>query len=230
MPVAAETIRLPRRPVSLYQRVGKRCFETCLVLLVMPATLIALAGSGLLILLTDSRPVLYWQTRIGHRGRPFRMCKLRTMRPDAEAETGAVWAVPDDPRTTRCGRFLRRFHLDELPQLFQVLTGTMCLVGPRPERPELIAWLRKVLPDYDERLQVRPGITGWAQVHRGADACIEDVAAKLAYDREYVATCSFRRDLQILGRTLTRFIGRLAPPRASHETAPTVPLPSGDAP
>ena len=232
-----ERLVLPEEPavsweeqrVSLYQSGGKRVFETCLVLLVLPLALVALAGSCLLILVCESRPVLYWQTRTGRHGRPFRMCKLRTMRTDAEAGTGAIWALPDDPRTTRCGRLLRSCYLDELPQLFQVLTGTMSLIGPRPERPELIRWLREVLPGYEMRLRVRPGITGWAQVHRGADACIDDVAAKLAYDLEYAADCTLGRDLRILLGTVGRIMTQLVPARWRPEAPGTRSLTSQDA-
>lgn len=215
--------------VSLYLAGGKRLFETCLVLLVLPLSVVVLGCSCLLVLIADSGPVLYWQVRTGRNGRPFRMCKLRTMRADAEDETGPVWALHDDPRTSRCGRLLRRYYLDELPQLFHVLTGRMSLVGPRPERPELIRWLRKVLPQYDERLAVRPGITGWAQVHRGSDACIDDVACKLQYDLQYVEGCSFWLDLRILLRTVGRLVAPLLAQRPVHQPAPITPLHSQDA-
>jgi lipopolysaccharide/colanic/teichoic acid biosynthesis glycosyltransferase len=218
-----------QRRSSLYLAGGKRLFETCLVLLLMPLSLVLLGCSCLLILIADYGPVLYWQVRTGRHGRPFRMCKLRTMRADAEDETGPVWALPDDPRVSKCGRLLRRFYLDELPQLFHVLTGTMSLVGPRPERPELIHWLRKVLPRYDGRLAVRPGITGWAQVHRGSDGCIDDVARKLAYDLEYVEGCSLWLDLHILLRTVGRLAAPLLPRQRAHQPAPVTPVHSQDA-
>jgi exopolysaccharide biosynthesis polyprenyl glycosylphosphotransferase len=146
-------------------------------------------------------PVLYKQVRVGRGGVRYEMWKFRTMRPDAEAQTGAVWARERDPRITRVGGFLRRTRLDELPQLFNVLAGDMDLVGPRPERPELIAMLERELPYYDVRSLVRPGLTGWAQIRYPYGASIEDARQKLAFDLYYVKRASPLLDAIVLFHT-----------------------------
>jgi exopolysaccharide biosynthesis polyprenyl glycosylphosphotransferase len=162
-----------------------------------------------LIRLTSSGPILYCQERVGLHGRLFRLWKLRTMRVDAEATTGPVWARKDDPRVTALGRCLRRTRLDELPQLWNVLRGEMSLTGPRPERPAFVARFAESIPGYLERLEVRPGLTGWAQVMRGYDETEGDVAAKLQYDLEYVRHWSLWLDLLIWIRTIpTVLLGR----------------------
>ena len=151
----------------------------------------------------DSRgPVFYAQERVGRFGDVFRMHKFRTMVVDAEAG-GPVWAAgEEDPRMTRIGRFLRRTHLDELPQLFNVFKGEMSLVGPRPERPHFIEQLNLAVPRYDERLLIKPGMTGLAQVHYRYDASIADVKRKLRFDRLYVKRMCLALDLRILAWTV----------------------------
>jgi len=129
------------------------------------------------------------------------MLKFRTMRVDAEKGTGAVWARKNDPRVTRVGAFLRRTRLDELPQLHNVLRGDMDLVGPRPERPELIATLANAIPFYEVRHLVRPGLTGWAQIGYPYGASVEDARQKLAYDIYYVKHASPLLDLIVLFHT-----------------------------
>jgi lipopolysaccharide/colanic/teichoic acid biosynthesis glycosyltransferase len=141
-------------------------------------------------------------------GRPFVLYKFRTMKVDAEAETGPIWAVRDDPRVTRVGRWLRRYRLDELPQFLNVGKGDMAIVGPRPERPSLVRKLRRELPSYAARQLVPPGITGFAQVNRGADQTVEDVKKKLDYDLEYLGRRSVRFDLQIMLRTIPAMLRR----------------------
>jgi len=135
-------------------------------------------------------------------GRPFVLYKFRTMNVDAEAETGPIWAAQDDQRVTRVGRWLRRYRLDELPQFWNVGKGDMAIVGPRPERPSLVRKLRRELPSYAVRQLVPPGITGYAQVSRGADQTVEDARRKLDYDLEYLGRRSARFDLQIMLRTI----------------------------
>jgi exopolysaccharide biosynthesis polyprenyl glycosylphosphotransferase len=166
-----------------------------LFLLTLPVTLVL----ALLVLVTSGRPILYRQERMGLDGRTFTMVKLRSMRVDAEAKTGAVWAKDDDPRSTPLGRFLRRFSLDELPQFLHVLRGEMSLVGPRPERPELIREFREKLPRYMLRHRIPAGLTGWAQVNglRGDT----DLAERLRHDLEYLENWSLFRDLAIIART-----------------------------
>jgi len=141
---------------------------------------------ALLVRLTSPGPGILRQVRVGKDGRRFTMFKIRTMRSDAEASTGTVWARPGDPRVTGVGRVLRRFHLDEFPQLFNVLHGDMSLIGPRPERPEFVHVLSKQIPGYLNRLAVRPGITGLAQLNLPPDTDLESVRRKLVLDLEYV--------------------------------------------
>jgi lipopolysaccharide/colanic/teichoic acid biosynthesis glycosyltransferase len=161
-------------------------------------TLPVMAVAALLVKLTSRGPAFYWQTRIGRNGKPFILYKLRTMRHDCESLTGAQWCKPGDPRITPLGRFLRKTHIDELPQLWNVLRGEMSLVGPRPERPEFIPQLEQVIPHYRDRLLVRPGVTGLAQVQLPPDTDMESVRRKLAYDLYYVRRLGLWLDLRIL--------------------------------
>jgi sugar transferase (PEP-CTERM system associated) len=151
----------------------------------------------------DSRgPVFYRQQRVGRNNVPFYVYKFRTMRQDAEAQTGAVWAGADDPRITRIGKFLRSSRLDEIPQLWCVLRGDMAFVGPRPERPEFVEWLTKEIPYYPVRHVVRPGITGWAQVRYKYGSTVEDAKEKLQYDLYYIKNISIGLDLLIMFQTV----------------------------
>jgi len=159
------------------------------------------AAVALAIRLDSRGPIIYRQTRVGRGGKRFTMLKFRTMKVDAEKGTGAVWARKNDPRVTRVGAFLRRTRLDELPQLHNVLRGDMDLVGPRPERPELIATLANAIPFYEVRHLVRPGLTGWAQIGYPYGASVEDARQKLAYDIYYVKHASPLLDLIVLFHT-----------------------------
>jgi len=178
--------------------------------------IIAIAASGVLLLLVlpvipfvilaiklDSRgPILYRQKRVGLGGKIFYCYKFRTMRQDAEADTGATWALDDDPRITHVGKFLRIVRLDEIPQLWCVLKGDMGFVGPRPERPEFVEWLAKEIPFYQVRNAVRPGITGWAQVRYKYGNTLEDAKEKLQYDLYYIKNMSLGLDLMIIFQTI----------------------------
>jgi len=155
--------------------------------------------------LCDTGPVLYFQDRVGQHGRVFRLYKFRTMRTDAE-NGKSVWACRDDPRVTLVGRFLRRTRLDELPQLWNVLVGQMSIVGPRPERPDIVQQLRENVPYYAERHLVKPGITGWAQISFRYGASIEDAKRKLQFDLYYLKNMSFELDVMILFRTVGTFL------------------------
>jgi sugar transferase (PEP-CTERM system associated) len=157
---------------------------------------------GLAVKLTSPGPVLYKQTRVGKNGGLFLLYKFRSMRADAEAETGAVWASKDDPRTTPVGKFLRRLRLDELPQFFNVLRGEMSLVGPRPERPEFVKTLSEQIPYYRQRHCVKPGITGWAQINHKYGDTLEDTVTKLEYDFYYIKNISTSLDAYIIFHTL----------------------------
>jgi sugar transferase (PEP-CTERM system associated) len=152
--------------------------------------------------LDSSGPILYRQQRVGRRGQVFYCYKFRTMRVDAEADTGATWASDDDPRITRVGKFLRSSRLDEIPQLWCVLKGDMHFVGPRPERPEFVEWLSKEIPYYGVRHVVRPGITGWAQVQYKYGNTLADAREKLQYDLFYIKNASLGLDLLIMFQTI----------------------------
>ena len=147
-------------------------------------------------------PALYRQQRVGRRGKIFYCYKFRTMRQDAEADTGATWAADDDPRITRVGNFLRASRLDEIPQLWCVLKGDMHFVGPRPERPEFVEWLSKEIRYYGVRHMVRPGITGWAQVQYKYGNTLDDAREKLQYDLFYIKNASIGLDLWIMFQTI----------------------------
>lgn len=187
------------------------------VALVILAPVFALIA--VVVRLTSRGPVLYSQTRVGvdrrwrfarkddrrlfdHGGKLFTMYKFRTMRADAEPDGRAVWASKADPRVTFVGRFLRSTRLDEIPQLWNVLVGDMNIVGPRPERPSIVAELRRHIPEYQQRHRVKPGITGWAQVNQSYDACIDDVRQKVQLDLEYVRRQGVIEDLRIMSMTV----------------------------
>ncbi len=189
-----------RAPYFAWQ--GVRCRLAGVVLLAPALPLIGLLV--VLVRLTSRGPGIFRQTRVGRHGRVFVMYKLRTMSLDAEARTGPVWAQDRDPRVTPLGRVLRRLHLDEFPQLFNVVKGEMALMGPRPERPEFVALLARELPNYTDRLLVRPGITGLAQINLPPDTDLESVRRKLLLDLEYVARGSLLLDLRILLATFLR--------------------------
>jgi len=157
---------------------------------------------ALLIILDSPGPVLYRQKRVGRGGVIFHCYKFRTMRPDAEADTGATWANDNDPRITRVGKFLRASRLDEIPQLWNVLRGDMAFVGPRPERPEFVEWLSQEVPYYNVRHAVQPGITGWAQVKYKYGNTLEDAREKLQYDLYYIKNMSPGLDLLIMFQTV----------------------------
>jgi sugar transferase (PEP-CTERM system associated) len=151
----------------------------------------------------DSRgAVFYRQKRVGLGGSQFYCYKFRTMREDAEADTGATWATDDDPRITRVGGFLRTSRLDEIPQLWCVLKGDMAFVGPRPERPEFVEWLSREIPFYGVRHAVRPGITGWAQVQYKYGNTLQDAREKLQYDLFYIKNASIGLDMLIMFQTM----------------------------
>jgi len=186
----------------------KRLFDVaCAVVgLVLTTPLIALVAAA--IRLTEHGPVLYSQVRVGKDSRTFTLYKFRSMRPDAEVETGPVWSTAGDPRVTRLGRFLRRTRLDELPQLWNVLKGDMSIVGPRPERPEFVNELTTQIPFYSQRHAVRPGVTGWAQVRHVYAASVEDSLQKLQYDLFYVKHVSIAFDVFIVFETIKTVLVR----------------------
>ena len=175
-------------------------------LLLLPALPLLLACVAL-VRLTSAGPAVYTQQRVGRGGRVFTLYKLRTMYHDCERLTGPRWSAPGDARITRVGRVLRKLHLDELPQLVNVLKGEMSLVGPRPERPEIVRQLREVVVGYDRRHAVKPGITGFAQIHLPPDTCVRSVRNKLAYDLFYIRRRTPLLELLILLATGLKLLG-----------------------
>jgi sugar transferase (PEP-CTERM system associated) len=186
------------RPVPL---LVKRAFDVTVASIGLCLALPVLLVAAIAVKLDSRGPVFYSQERAGALGKSFRMHKLRSMREDAEAR-GAVWASADDPRVTRVGRFLRRTRLDELPQLWNVLVGEMSLVGPRPERPVFVAMLTREIPFFRQRLCMKPGVTGHAQVRCPYGASIEEAREKLEYDLFYIKRFSLWFDLSILVDTV----------------------------
>ena len=203
-----------------------------LLLLSAPVVLAAMA----LVKLTSRGPMTYTQTRVGYGGRPFTIYKIRTMIDNCESLTGPRWAVPGDPRVTPFGGVLRTLHIDELPQLVNVLRGEMSLVGPRPERPEFVTKLERDIPHYQARHAVVPGITGLAQLHLPPDTEVAHVERKLTFDLYYARHLGLLLDLTILVGTALKVVGlpgrmvrAVVPLRydADDNTgAPTIPFPT----
>ena len=187
----ATGFKLPRRLLS---------WLLAVVLCVITLPLIPIIV--LLIKLSSPGPVLYRQKRVGLGGVPFDCFKFRTMRPDAEAQSGPTWASDNDPRVTTVGAFLRRTRLDEIPQLWNVVRGDMAFVGPRPERPEFVEYLSQQIPYYNLRHLTRPGITGWAQINYGYGSSVEEAKEKLKYDLYYIRNGCIMLDLVIAFDTL----------------------------
>ncbi len=204
----------PDTPVALPPATGwyapmKPSIDYLLALAIAVPALPVVGVCYALVRLTSPGPGFYHQTRSGLRGRPYRILKLRTMGHDCEATTGIQWSQKGDLRVTPLGKFLRGSHLDELPQLFNVLRGEMSLVGPRPERPEVIAakGLAKQVPGYARRLDVKPGVTGFAQLQLAADSDLTSVRHKVAYDLYYVANQSLLLDLRLILATAAKTAG-----------------------
>lgn len=189
--------------VNHFRRMWKRVFDVACVLLLLPVVL-PLAALSALAILIESRGregVIYSQTRVSENGRLFQIYKFRSMVIEAEKDGIARWAAKNDARVTRVGAMLRKFRLDELPQLFNVLRGDMSFVGPRPERPEFVERLSEKIPYYNERHRVKPGLSGWAQIRYPYGASEEDGFEKLQYDLYYVKNCSILLDMLVLLQT-----------------------------
>ena len=203
------------RSCDAFSEIAARGLALLLLALASPL----LMALWLAIKLSSKGPGVYCQKRVGQNGRVFVMYKFRSMRCDAEARTGPVWAnIGTDPRVTPLGYWLRHLHLDELPQLYNIVRGEMAFVGPRPERPEFVAILAEQIPGYWERLRVKPGITGLAQINLPPDTDLQSVRCKLVLDREYIdstaplldariATCTFLRLLGLRGGRAAALLG-----------------------
>lgn len=191
-----------------YFDLAKEVFDLVAGVALLVLALPVLGVCALVVKISSRGPVLFTQMRVGRGGKAFQMYKLRTMHQEAESATGAVWASHCDPRVVPMLRWLRRSHLDELPQLLNVVRGDMSLVGPRPERPEILAELEKVYPDIRKRLAVRPGITGLAQVKNGYDTDVEAVRHKLSADLEYIEQRNWSTELRILAATVAKLNDR----------------------
>lgn len=168
------------------------------LLITLPVSIVI----GMVIKITSSGPVFYTQTRVGKNGRLFNIIKFRTMCVDAESQTGPVWTKNNDSRITVVGRFLRKTHLDELPQLINVLKGDMSIIGPRPERPYFVDKFKDEVYGYTSRMSVKPGITGLAQCYYKYDETLYDVRRKLRYDILYIRKMCWMLDMKILWRTV----------------------------
>ncbi|MBN1421156.1 MAG: TIGR03013 family PEP-CTERM/XrtA system glycosyltransferase [Planctomycetes bacterium] len=180
---------------------AKRIVETAFALLFLAAASPVIVVVAILIKLDSKGPIFFRQERVGRGGRIFKVVKLRSMFADAEQRTGPVWASEGDPRVTRVGKWIRRFRIDEIPQMWNIIRGEMALVGPRPERPHFVEILKSEVPYYAKRHAVRPGLTGWAQVNYPYGSTIEDARRKLEYDFYYIKHVSLFLDLFILAKT-----------------------------
>lgn len=220
----------PRAPVCPTTSRPRRAAEVAAALIALALVAPVLLLAGLVVAATSPGGAIYTQTRVGRGGRPFRIYKLRSMVADSEAESGAQWCRgKGDSRVTPVGRFLRRTHLDELPQLWNVVRGEMAFVGPRPERPEILAGLEPHVPGLADRLAVRPGVTGLAQIQQPADSTASTFRDKLEFDRLYIRDSSVGLDLRIvLGTVLylgglsygaVRLVAALPQPEAERVTA-----------
>lgn len=197
----------PAPPVSVVTERVKASLDFVLAATALLIALPVLVACVVLVRLTSRGPAIYTQTRVGRGGRVFVLYKIRTMYHNCESTTGPQWSLPGDPRITPVGRILRRLHLDELPQLVNVLQGHMSLIGPRPERPEIVAKLRQAVAGYDRRHAVKPGITGFAQIHLPPDTCLRSVKNKLVYDLFYIRHRSVLLELFILVATGLKLLG-----------------------
>ena len=204
-------LNCPEPHVSDYFR-RKRYVDFPIALLLTIIALPIIFVAWVLVRLTSRGPGFYRQIRLGLDGKPFTIYKIRSMRVNAETATGAVWAARKDKRITFVGNILRQMHIDELPQLYNVLRGEMDLVGPRPERPEFVAELEKRIDGYAYRLYVRPGLTGLAQLNQDSDIDLNDVRRKLVFDFDYIEHSSFELDMRLLFCTALKAVLLCRPP------------------
>jgi exopolysaccharide biosynthesis polyprenyl glycosylphosphotransferase len=194
--------------ISRHTLITKRILDIVLSGAALVAFAPVMLAVAVAVRIDSAGPVIYRQVRVGWHAKPFQVLKFRSMQTDAEADGKAQWASKDDQRITRSGRLIRKMRLDELPQLLNVLRGDMSLVGPRPERPEFVGQLRHIIPAYELRHLVRPGLTGWAQINHPYGASVDDAREKLGFDLYYVRECGIGLDLFIIARTLRVLLSR----------------------
>jgi lipopolysaccharide/colanic/teichoic acid biosynthesis glycosyltransferase len=185
-----------------WAELAKRAFDLAMGVLILALTWPLMVATAIAVRLDSPGPILFTQERVGRDGRPFVLLKFRSMRADAEKATGPVWATQNDPRITRVGRFIRKTRLDELPQLVNVISGHMSIVGPRPEREHFVEDLAQKIPYFRQRHVVKPGLTGWAQINYRYGASFEDAVQKLQYDLYYIKNKSILFDLSIVFNTI----------------------------
>ena len=197
IPLPKEHVQIAEEiePTSYFSR--KEFVERVVAAIMLIPSSVLILFLVILVRITSRGPGIYSQERVGRNGKRFLMYKIRTMRANAEENTGAVWSPRNDPRITRLGRILRRLHLDEFPQLYNVVRGDMSLIGPRPERPEFVEILDQKVPGYSQRHRVKPGITGLAQINLPPDVNLGCVRRKLILDLEYITTARFSLDIRM---------------------------------
>jgi len=198
---------IDRKPTSGLYRLSKRIMDLFFSLIGMVALAVLSPILVLLIRLDSKGPIIFKQTRLGRGGNPYTIFKFRTMKDNQDMEREALVTSTNDPRVTRIGRYLRKTHLDELPQIVNVLRGEMSFVGPRSEREELVCIFQRDVPFYRARMLVKPGITGWAQIHQNYAETVAETAIKLEYDLYYIENASILMDISILLRTVTSVLG-----------------------
>ncbi|MDR1964419.1 MAG: sugar transferase [Planctomycetaceae bacterium] len=197
--------RCPEPIVSSYFR-WKSIFDRVFAFLLLVLSIPVIALTIAIVRLTSQGPGIYKQVRLGKDGKAFTIYKIRSMRVDAESATGAIWAARKDHRVTLVGKVIRKMHIDELPQLYNILRGEMSLIGPRPERPEFVNELEKRIDGYFYRLSVKPGLTGLAQLNQASDVNLNDVRQKLVYDFEYLEKASFWFDFRLVMGTALKVV------------------------
>ncbi|NLB70493.1 MAG: sugar transferase [Chloroflexi bacterium] len=194
-------------PTSGLYRIAKRLVDLFMSMVGMVALVIIYPFIGLLIRLDSKGPIIFQQVRLGRNGKPYNILKFRTMKDSKDMEKEALVTAANDPRVTRVGRFLRKTHLDEVPQILNVLRGEMSFVGPRSERSELVDVFQVDVPFYRARMLVKPGITGWAQIHQNYAETVEETAVKLEYDLYYIQHATLFMDINIMLRTVVSVFG-----------------------
>jgi len=199
-------VEVSPEPMPLWEKTAKRLLDILVSIVALVLTSPFILIVSIIIKLNSAGPIIYQQTRVGKNGKNFTILKFRTMRINAEDETGPTWAVENDPRVTRVGYWLRKLRIDEIPQFWNVLKGDMSLVGPRPERPHFVEQFAKQIPLYTRRLRVRPGITGWAQVKWKYGGSLDTVREKTKYDLFYIENISLKMDAKILINTIITIV------------------------